>query len=190
MQVPGLFSRALDGSHLRTIGVPGQGVDASRRCGRIWRPAPRFRAPHVHGPANRHGEDSQKPAQAGNPPGHRRPRHQRPARFRQSGGLSRLDRALSRPPRTRWRTARATNMAAAAPRLRKRWNRRSRRSRVTAVPASPCCRRAWPRSRPRCLRSQAQATTSWSPTASTGRPAISARACSSAWASRPPITIR
>ena len=58
------------------------------------------------------------------------------------------------------------------------------------APASPCCRPAWRRFRPRCSRSPAPATISWSPTASIGRPAISARACSSAWASRPPITIR
>src|SRR5476651_1124974 len=39
-------------------------------------PAPRFRAPLVTGPADRHCEDSQKPAQAGNPLGQRRPRYQ------------------------------------------------------------------------------------------------------------------
>ena len=47
------------------------------------------------GSTDRHGEASQKPGQAGNPTGDCRPRHQRPARLRQSGGLSRLDRALS-----------------------------------------------------------------------------------------------
>ena len=40
------------------------------------------------------------------------------------------------------------------------------------------------------FRRSAPAITSLSPTASTGRPAISATACSRAWASRPPITIR
>ncbi len=58
------------------------------------------------------------------------------------------------------------------------------------APASRCCRRGWRRSRPRCCRSPAAATTSWSPTASTGRRAISATACSSAWASARPTTIR
>ena len=174
MLVSGLCPEPLEWLASQNDRAAGQGVDACRRCGRIWRPAPRFRAPRPTGAADSHGEDTRKPAQAGNPPGHRRPRHQRPARLRQSGGLSRLDRALSdrrgsgRPPLALsiW-PPRHADLGSAG-----KGARGDRRRRP--APASPCCPRAWRRFRPRCCRSPAPAITSWSPTASTGRPAISA----------------
>ena len=105
-------------------------------------------------------------------------------------GLSRLDRALSdrrgsgRPPRALsiW-PARHPDLGGAGRGAR-------RDSRARPAPASRCCRPGWRRFRPRCCRSPAPAITSWSPTASIGRPAISATACSSAWASTRPITTR
>ena len=58
-----------------------------------------------------------------------------------------------RPPRTRSRTARAINTAAAARRPRRRWRTRCASSKAQAAPAWRCCPPDWRRSRPRCCRS-------------------------------------
>ena len=80
------------------------------------------------------------PAQAGNPAGHRRPRHQRPARLRQSRRLSRLDRALSdrrgpgRPPRPlSIRPPRHADLRGAGGRAAHARGRELRRRRAAAV---------------------------------------------------------
>ena len=190
MQVPGLFPEPStariserSGSQVKGLTLPADAaVYGARRRGSARRQSTDLPISH--------GEDSQKPAQAGNPPGHRRPRHQRPARLRQSGGLSRLDRALSHrrgpggaPLALSIWPARHPHVGSAGTGARGDRGRRLRRRRLAAVGPGGDLDRA-------ACRSQAPAITSWSPTASIGRPAISARACSSAWASRRPITIR
>ena len=170
-------------------GCKVKGLTLAGRCGRIWPARRRFPSRTKPDP-NSHGEDAENADQAGNPPGHRRPRSEgqhgfvNPPVYHASTVLypTAEDQVAHRSRYQYGRrgtpTSEALENALAATR-----RRRLRRRRAAAVGPGGDFDRA-------ASRSPAPATTSWSPTASTGRPAISATACSSAWASRPPITIR
>ena len=134
-------------------------------------------------------EEDQSPDQAGHPAGHIRPRSAGLSRFRQSAGLSRVDPALSHrgrsgcPPRPLQLRAPRHAYLRSAGKCTARTRRRGLRRRGAAAV------RTGGDLRPRSLPSPAPAITCWSPTASIGRPEISATACSSVWASKRPTTI-
>ena len=175
-------------AHRRTIALQGQGVDESIRC--------RGNGPNRNRKAStRHRHERQQqgqPAAAAAPGayagGNGRPRSGCLPRLRQSAGLPRLHGALCER-RGFSPIARATNTAAAARRPRRRSNPPCRNWRGRTAPASPCCHRALRQFPRRCSPWCGPATMCWSPTAPTGRPAISATIFSSVSMSPPPITI-
>ena len=141
MQFSGLIPKPASFRITERSGSRGQGVDACRRCSRICRPAPPFRARVKNRTCQAPWRRLPKARSS------LRPAWSPPAAIPKASTASSIRRSITprpcftRPPRIRWRIARATNMAAAARPLRKRSNRRSPQSKATAAPAWLCCRR-------------------------------------------------